>query len=83
MMHIVSIERARRLHQDDLPAETVNRTESEMTVEQIKAAIIRCAASLNAAFSDHNARLLNAHCSKLLEVTGEVYSRGQFVKVGS
>jgi hypothetical protein len=60
---------------------TVNRTENEMTVEQIKAAIIRCAASLNAAFSDHNARLLNAHCAKLFSMTGEVFSRGSFVKV--
>jgi hypothetical protein len=52
-----------------------------MTVEQIKAAIIRCAASLNAAFSDHNARLLNAHCAKLFSMTGEVFSCGSFVKV--
>ncbi|WP_164852537.1 hypothetical protein [Sinorhizobium meliloti] len=52
-----------------------------MNAEQIKATIIRCATSLNATFSEHNARLLNEHCAKLFSVTGEVYSRGQFVKV--
>ena len=55
--------------------------ETKMNAEQIRAAIIRCATALGAAFSEHNARLLNDYCAKLFNMTGEVYSRGSFVKV--
>ena len=55
--------------------------ETKMNAEQIRAAIIRCATALGAAFSEHNARILNDHCQKLFSMTGEVYSRGSFVKV--
>lgn len=52
-----------------------------MNAEQIKNAIVRCAKALGENFNEHNARLLNDHCAKLFSMTGEVFSRGSFVKV--
>lgn len=52
-----------------------------MATDQIKSAITRCAKALGENFNEHNARLLNDYCAELFSMTGEVFSRGSFVKV--
>lgn len=48
--------------------------------EELKARIVRCIEANQAAFSAHNAKIINAAAKELFEKTGEVYSNGQWIK---